>query len=176
MLGDKRHSHLLIDFLNELFGGEKKITPLTYDSDGFRDPADSRSKVFDIPCTGSNGLEFPIETQRSNHPDFTDRAFYHVWLSIQKWVETIPTGILYLRYTISGSVISTCVGIFRSWIYPKPKTRKLNRRSGWLGTWRDAHIWKYRKPIWNLKISGPGWTNGITCSSTWAHWIKSFLP
>lgn len=93
VLGDSRHSHLLIDFLNHLFKGEKQITQLTYhDTDGFGEPADFRSKVFDIHCTTGDGVEFLIETQRSNHLDFTDRAFYYVCLFIQQWAESHSYG------------------------------------------------------------------------------------
>ncbi|KAA8478231.1 putative transposase/invertase (TIGR01784 family) [Arcticibacter tournemirensis] len=69
---------ILIEFLNDLFDGERYIedleyTPTEHDGDV---PADKRV-MFDLNCRGRNNEHFIIEMQRVRQEFFRDRALYY---------------------------------------------------------------------------------------------------
>jgi len=79
-----------MDFLNQLFKGEKEITELTYgptEHDG--DQKDLKKVIFDILCTGKNGEQFIIEMQRGKQHNFKDRTVFYTSRLIN---EQLPKG------------------------------------------------------------------------------------
>ncbi|CAG5067329.1 hypothetical protein DYBT9623_00049 [Dyadobacter sp. CECT 9623] len=79
IFGSEPNKDLLIDFLNQLFAGEKYIIDLTYDKTEQNGPLSADRKViFDLLCTGADGEQFIIEMQRIRQEFFKDRCLYYV--------------------------------------------------------------------------------------------------
>ncbi|KAA0992850.1 Rpn family recombination-promoting nuclease/putative transposase [Dyadobacter aurulentus] len=94
IFGSEPNKDLLIDFLNQLFEGEKCIVDLVYDRTERSGPLSADRKViFDLLCTGVDGEQFIIEMQRIRQEFFKDRCLYYVSslirdqvpLTTQKW-------------------------------------------------------------------------------------------
>lgn len=91
IFGSEPQKDLLIDFLNQLFLGEKEIVDLVYNKNEYVGPlSDHRKAVFDLSCTGSNGEQFIIEVQRVKQEFFKDRCLYYTSSLIK---DQIPAGI-----------------------------------------------------------------------------------
>lgn len=85
--GREENKAILIDFLNDLFAGEKIIEELKYaqtEHDG--DIESDRRVVFDLHCKGADGELFIIEMQQLNQDFFKDRAVYYTSRLINKQV------------------------------------------------------------------------------------------
>jgi len=79
------NKEILIEFLNDLFEGEKHIetlerAPTEHDGDSEED----KRVIFDLHCRGSNGEYFIIEMQRIRQEYFKDRALYYTSRLIQR--------------------------------------------------------------------------------------------
>ncbi len=84
---------ILIDFLNDLFAGEKIIKDLEYVSgehDG--DVEGDRRVMFDLHCKGVGGEFFIIEMQHLRQDFFKDRAIYYTSRLINKQIPRGKTG------------------------------------------------------------------------------------
>lgn len=62
LFGNEPNKDILIDFLNQLFEGQKEIEDLTYNSNEHAGDSEEFKKIFfDLLCTGKNGEQFIIE-------------------------------------------------------------------------------------------------------------------
>ncbi len=78
IFGSEPNKDLLIDFLNQLFLGERQVVDLVYNKNEHSGPlADHRKAIFDLLCTGSNGEQFIIEVQRVKQEYFKDRCLFY---------------------------------------------------------------------------------------------------
>ena len=78
IFGAEPNRDLLIDFLNEVFRGQKEITDLVYNKN--EHPGDRPGEggaIFDLLCTGSDGERFIIELQRGKQEYFKQRALFY---------------------------------------------------------------------------------------------------
>ncbi|MFD2964591.1 MULTISPECIES: Rpn family recombination-promoting nuclease/putative transposase [Olivibacter] len=96
--GSEPNKEILIEFLNDLFEGERRIEDLEYgpnehDGDG---EADKRV-IFDLHCRGSKGEYFIIEMQRIRQEYFKDRALYYTSRLIQR---QLPKGKAFNSYQL----------------------------------------------------------------------------
>ncbi|MGK6351620.1 Rpn family recombination-promoting nuclease/putative transposase [Parapedobacter sp. DT-150] len=85
LFGRVPNKEILIEFLNDLFRGEKHIAELEYaphEHDG-EDGTDKRV-IFDLQCKGDNGEYFIVEMQRIRQDYFKDRALFYVSRLIQR--------------------------------------------------------------------------------------------
>ena len=90
LFGNEPHKDILIDFLNQLFQGQKEITDLTYNSTELSGDSNQYKKVFfDLLCTGPKGEQFIIEIQRAKQRNFGDRAVFYTSRLIN---EQLPKG------------------------------------------------------------------------------------
>ena len=90
LFGNEPKKDILIDFLNQLFKGQKEITDLTYNSTEHAGDSEEFKKIFfDLLCTGSNGEQFIIEMQRAEQRNFSDRAVFYTSRLIN---EQLPKG------------------------------------------------------------------------------------
>ena len=83
--GREANKVILLDFLNDLFAGEKVIIDLKYlptEQDG--ETASERRALFDLLCKGANGELFIIEMQQISQDFFLDRAVYYTSRLISK--------------------------------------------------------------------------------------------
>ena len=64
IFGQEVNKNLLIDFLNDLLEGEKRIIDITFlDKEQLGTTADDRSCIYDIYCENENGERFIVEIQ-----------------------------------------------------------------------------------------------------------------
>ena len=90
LFGSEPNKDILIDFLNQLFKGQKEITDLTYSPTEHDGDKESYKKIFfDLLCTGANGEQFIIEMQRAGQRNFADRAIFYTSRLIN---ELLPKG------------------------------------------------------------------------------------
>src|SRR5260221_8477970 len=90
LFGNEPNKDILIDFLNQLFKGQKEIVDLTYNSSEYAGDKEEFKKVFfDLLCTGINGEQFIIEMQRAEQRNFGDRAVFYTSRLIN---EQLPKG------------------------------------------------------------------------------------
>ena len=91
IFGSEPNKILLIDFLNQLFLGERRIVDLTYSkNEHLGQIAEHRKAIFDLLCTGSDGEQFIIEVQRVKQEYFKDRCLYYT-SSLMR--DQVPTGV-----------------------------------------------------------------------------------
>ncbi|WP_158799161.1 Rpn family recombination-promoting nuclease/putative transposase [Pedobacter sp. L105] len=90
IFGKEKNKDILIDFLNQLFKGEKEIIDLVYSpTEHGADQRQLKKVLFDLLCTGKNGEQFIIEMQRAKQPNFRDRAVFYTSRLIN---EQLPRG------------------------------------------------------------------------------------
>jgi len=90
LFGNEPNKDILIDFLNQLFKGQKEISDLVYSPTEYAGDSDKIKKVFfDLLCTGSNGEQFIIEMQKAEQRNFKDRAIFYTSRLIN---EQLPKG------------------------------------------------------------------------------------
>lgn len=90
LFGNEPNKDILIDFLNQLFKGQKEITDLTYNQTEHAGDKEEYKKIFfDLLCTGKNGEQFIIEMQRAEQRNFGDRAVFYTSRLIN---EQLPKG------------------------------------------------------------------------------------
>ena len=90
LFGNEPNKDILIDFLNELFKGQKEIVDLTYNPTEYSgDKAEYKKIFFDLLCTGSNQEQFIIEMQRAEQRNFSDRAVFYTSRLVN---EQLPKG------------------------------------------------------------------------------------
>jgi len=84
---------LLIDFLNQLFKGQKVVTDLEYSPTEHLGAGEKERKVFfDLVCTGSNGEKFVVEMQRGYQKYFKERLVYYASTIIKEQLPKGPDG------------------------------------------------------------------------------------
>src|ERR1035437_4460530 len=90
LFGNEPNKDILIDFLNQLFKGQKEIADLMYSPTEHTGDNEELKKVFfDLLCTGTNGEQFIIEMQRAEQRNFRDRAAFYTSRLIN---EQLPKG------------------------------------------------------------------------------------
>ena len=85
IFGQEINKDLLIDFLNSLLEGEKKITDITFlDKELLPEFENDRSVIYDVYCTDESGEEFIVEMQNREHVNFKERAVYYLSRAIAR--------------------------------------------------------------------------------------------
>lgn len=85
IFGQAIHKELLIDFLNDLLVGEKRITDITFlDKDLLPDFSGDRGVIYDIYCTNEDGEQFIVEMQNREQTFFRERALYYLSRAIAR--------------------------------------------------------------------------------------------
>ena len=78
IFGQEFSKPLLLDFLNNLLIGERKIENITFlDKEQPADTAVDRSVIYDILCETENGDRIIVEMQNSRQPSFKQRSVYY---------------------------------------------------------------------------------------------------
>lgn len=78
IFGQEVSRPLLLDFLNNLFKGEKVIKSLTFlDKEQPADYRDDRSLIYDVYCKTDTGERIIVEMQNREQPNFSDRCLYY---------------------------------------------------------------------------------------------------
>ena len=85
IFGQSVHKDLLIDFLNDLLVGEKRITDITFlDKELLPDFSGDRGVIYDIYCTNEDGEQFIVEMQNREQTFFRERALYYLSQAIAR--------------------------------------------------------------------------------------------
>ena len=98
IFGSEANKDILIDFLNVLFAGERRVADLTFNQNENNGQISLlRRAVFDLCCTGADGEQFIIEVQRVRQEYFRDRCLYYSASLIRDQVEA---GVSNWRYDL----------------------------------------------------------------------------
>ncbi|MDF9828972.1 Rpn family recombination-promoting nuclease/putative transposase [Parabacteroides sp. PF5-6] len=112
LFGQEASKELLIDFLNILLEGERKVEDITFmDKEIPAESWEGRMAIFDILCREKDGTYFIVEMQNSNQFYFFDRALFYLCRMISSqgqkggdWMfEICPVyGIYFLNFRLPG--------------------------------------------------------------------------
>lgn len=98
IFGSEPNKDILIDFLNALFAGRKRIRDLVYSpTEHLGEEEEIRTAIFDLLCTGENGEKFVVEMQRAEQSLFKDRTVFYTSRLIN---EQLPKGKRRLAYQL----------------------------------------------------------------------------
>jgi predicted transposase/invertase (TIGR01784 family) len=85
IFGSANAKDILIDFLNQVLGGEEKIQDLTYNNlEKLGNSKNDRNSIFDIYCTNEKGEHFIIELQNASQRWLKDRSIFYSTYPIQE--------------------------------------------------------------------------------------------
>ena len=112
IFGQEVNKDLLIDFLNDLLEGEKRIVNITFlDKEQLATAADDRSCIYDIYCENENGERFIVEIQNRGHRNFKERAIYYLSRAIANQGQKGPSwmfdlkavyGVFFMNFHLDG--------------------------------------------------------------------------
>ena len=112
IFGQEVNKNLLIDFLNDLLEGEKRIINITFlDKEQLGTTADDRSCIYDIYCENENGERFIVEIQNRGHRNFKERAIYYLSRAIANQGQKDPSwmfdlkavyGVFFMNFHLDG--------------------------------------------------------------------------
>ena len=98
IFGQEVNKNLLIDFLNDLLEGEKRIIDITFlDKEQLGTSVDDRSCIYDIYCENENGERFIVGIQNRGHRNFKERAIYYLSRAIANQGQKGPSWIFDLK-------------------------------------------------------------------------------
>ena len=85
IFGQEINKDLLLDFLNSLLEGERKVKNITLlDKEQLPEYENDRGLTYDIYCTDENGEQFIVEMQNQGHLNFKDRTVYYLSQAIAR--------------------------------------------------------------------------------------------
>ena len=112
IFGQEVNKDLLIDFLNDLLEGEKRIVNITFlDKEQLATAADDRSCIYDIYCENENGECLIVEIQNRGHRNFKERAIYYLSRAIANQGQKGPSwmfdlkavyGVFFMNFHLDG--------------------------------------------------------------------------
>lgn len=83
LFGQEINKDLLIDFLNDLFDGERCITDLTFlNVELPSESIEGRGAIFDLKCKDAEGSVFIVEVQNASQCYFYERGLYYLCRAI----------------------------------------------------------------------------------------------
>ena len=85
IFGQEINKDLLIDFLNALLKGERRVKDIRFlDKELLPEYENDRSLIYDIYCTDENGEQFIVEMQNREHVNFRERTLYYLSQAIAR--------------------------------------------------------------------------------------------
>ena len=85
IFGQEINKDLLIDFLNALLKGERRVKDIRFlDKELLPEYENDRSLIYDIYCTDENGKQFIVEMQNREHVNFRERTLYYLSQAIAR--------------------------------------------------------------------------------------------
>ena len=85
IFGQEINKDLLIDFLNALLMGERRVKDIRFlDKELLPEYENDRSLIYDIYCTDENGEQFIVEMQNREHVNFRERTLYYLSQAIAR--------------------------------------------------------------------------------------------
>ncbi|MDE6153658.1 MAG: Rpn family recombination-promoting nuclease/putative transposase [Muribaculaceae bacterium] len=78
LFGSKKHTHILLRFINALFEGRMVVTDVEFhDKEILPHSTDGKKIIYDIYCTTDTGKHFILEMQQSDTPNFSKRILFY---------------------------------------------------------------------------------------------------
>lgn len=96
LFGNNNNKEILLEFLNDLFEGQKTITDLQFannELDGTQ--TEHKRVIFDLHCKTDNGELFIVEMQRIRQTHFKDRSLFYISQLIQDQLDKGRSGQKY---------------------------------------------------------------------------------
>ncbi len=85
IFGQEVSKDLLVDFLNALLEGERRVKNITFlDKELVPIHAEDRAVIYDIYCTDEDGEQFIVEMQNRGQANFRERALYYLSQAISR--------------------------------------------------------------------------------------------
>lgn len=113
IFGQEVTKDILIDFLNALFEGEKRIRDITFlDKELLPEYLDDRGLIYDIYCTTESGEQFIVEMQNKQQVNFKERALFYMSHAIArqgergtKWLFRVKAvyGVFFMNFYLNGT-------------------------------------------------------------------------
>ncbi len=110
IFGQPIHKELLIDFLNDLLVGEKRILDITFlDKEILPEYDNDRGLIYDVYCTNEDGEQFIVEMQNREQVYFRDRALFYLSQAISrqgergaKWLFNLKAvyGVFFMNFRL----------------------------------------------------------------------------
>lgn len=113
IFGQEVTKDLLIDFLNDLLVGEKKISDIRFlDKELLPEYLGDRGVIYDIQCTTESGEHIIVEMQNRQQVHFRDRALYYLSRAIShqgergaEWQFNLKAvyGVFFMNFHLDGT-------------------------------------------------------------------------
>ena len=113
IFGQEINKDLLIDFLNSLLEGERRIKDIRFlDKELLPVYENDRGLIFDVYCLDENGEEFILEMQNREHANFRERTLYYLSQAIARqgekgtaWQFDLKAvyGVFFLNFRLPGA-------------------------------------------------------------------------
>ena len=110
IFGQPIHKELLIEFLNDLLVGEKRILDITFlDKEILPEYDNDRGLIYDVYCTNEDGEQFIVEMQNREQVYFRDRALFYLSQAISrqgergaKWLFNLKAvyGVFFMNFRL----------------------------------------------------------------------------
>ena len=110
IFGQPIHKELLIDFLNDLLVGEKRILDITFlDKEILPEYDNDCGLIYDVYCTNEDGEQFIVEMQNREQVYFRDRALFYLSQAISrqgergaKWLFNLKAvyGVFFMNFRL----------------------------------------------------------------------------
>ena len=85
IFGQEINKDLLIDFLNALLDGERRVQDIKFLNKELLPVFESdRGLIYDVYCTDENGEQFIVEMQNKEHVNFRERTVYYLSQAISR--------------------------------------------------------------------------------------------
>ena len=85
LFGEEPNKDILIEFLNDMLPGDRKVKDLQYlKNEHLGGTPVDRKAVFDLYCTSETGERFIVELQKAKQNFFKDRSIYYSSFPIQE--------------------------------------------------------------------------------------------
>ena len=85
IFGQEINKDLLIDFLNALLDGERKVKDIKFlDKEQLPIFENDRGLIYDVYCTDENDEQFIVEMQNKEHVNFRERTLYYLSQAIAR--------------------------------------------------------------------------------------------
>ena len=85
IFGEEPNKDILIEFLNDILPGERRVEDLQYlRNEHLGNTGLDRKAIFDLYCTATTGEKFIVELQKAKQNYFKDRSIYYSTFPIQE--------------------------------------------------------------------------------------------
>ena len=113
IFGQEVSKDLLIDFLNALLEGERRVKNITFlDKELVPIHEDDRGVIYDVYCTDEDGEQFIVEMQNKGQTNFRERALYYLSQAVSRqgekgtaWDFDLKAvyGVFFMNFRLKGN-------------------------------------------------------------------------